>query len=120
MVKLSRAISRGLCQAAAFANSRSKLAWVCAAKSGVVEAEDLGADPGGMGGVGRLVALAAMRRRREVGAVGLHQDAVDRGGGEDLAQLAGFREGGDAGHRQVEAEIERRARPAPARRKSSA
>jgi hypothetical protein len=65
-------------------------------------------------GIGGLVALAAIGRRREVGAVGFDQDPVDRGGGEDGAQIMAFREGGDARHRQVEAEVERgRASAAP-------
>ena len=62
---------------------------------------------GGVGGVGGLVALAAVRLRREVGAVGLDQQPVARGGGEDGAQGSGAAEGGDAGDREVEAEAER-------------
>ena len=62
---------------------------------------------GGVGDVGRLVAPAAVRGGREVGAVGLDQQAVARGGGEDRAQIVGVAEGGDAGDREVEAERER-------------
>ena len=66
-----------------------------------------GHDPRGVGDVGRLVAAAAVRLRREVGAVGLDQQPVARRVGEDRAQLGGAAEGRDAGDRQVEAERER-------------
>ena len=53
--------------------------------------------------VGRLVALAAIRNRRQVGAVGLDQQPIGRRGGGGLAQRFGLREGHDAGNRQEEA-----------------
>ena len=37
--------------------------------------------------IGRFVALAAMGRRREIGRVGFDQNAVNRRGGKDIAQL---------------------------------
>ena len=45
---------------------------------GRVEAEVRGHEPGGVGDVGGLVALAAVRLRREVGAVGLDEQPVAR------------------------------------------
>ena len=61
--------------------------------------------------VRRLVALAAVRHRREERAVGFDQ-AADRAARAraDLAQVAGLRKREDAGQRDVEAELERRAR----------
>ena len=60
----------------------------------------------------RLVALAAVRHRREVGTVGLDQHAVERNAARDLLQLDRVLERDDARERDVEAEVER----APARR----
>ena len=69
-----------------------------------VEAEEPGDDAGGVGGVRGLVALAAVRLRREVRAVGLYQQPVAGRVGEDGAELARAAERGDAGHREIEAE----------------
>ena len=82
------------------------MAVVRAANSSGVEAEVGGHQAGGVGGVGGLVALAAVGLRGEVGAVGLDQQAVARGGGEDGAQVSRAAEGRDAGDREVEAEGE--------------
>jgi hypothetical protein len=45
---------------------------------GLRHAEDLGADARGVHGIGRFVALAAIGRGGEIGAVGFHEDAVER------------------------------------------
>ncbi len=54
-------------------------------------------DAGGRGDEGRLVALAAMRHGREVGRVGLDEQAVERDVAGDVAQFVGVLEGHDAG-----------------------
>ena len=64
------------------------MAVVRAANSAGGEAEVGGHQAGGVGGVGGLVALAAVGLGGEVGAVGLDQQPVARGGGEDGAQVA--------------------------------
>ncbi len=60
----------------------------------------------GMDDESRLVALAAMRHRRQVRRVGLDQDPVERHRSGDGAQLLGLLEGDDPGERQIEAEID--------------
>src|SRR6056297_467334 len=60
-----------------------------------------------MGDISRLVTLSAVRRRREIGAVGFDEDTVDGCCAEYLAQFAGLREGGDAGHREIETQRQR-------------
>src|SRR5262245_56723471 len=57
-----------------------------------------------------LVALAAVRRRREERRVRLDEKAVARNGARDLLDHLGAREREDAGERDVEAERERAAR----------
>jgi hypothetical protein len=51
--------------------------------------------------MGGLVALPAMRNRREIGAVGLDEQAVQRHEGRHLLELGGARKGHDSGQRQV-------------------
>ena len=61
----------------------------------------------------RLVALAAIRHRREIRAVGLDQHAVERHAPRDVLQLDRVLERDDARERDVEAEVERGARDVP-------
>ena len=56
---------------------------------------------------GRLVAAAAMGRRREIGRVGLDQKAVERDVARDGAQILRLLERHDAGKRDHETEAER-------------
>ncbi len=57
---------------------------------------------------GRLVALAAIGYRGEIGGIGLDQQPVERQVAHDRPQLLGVAERDDAGNRDVEAERERR------------
>ena len=59
--------------------------------------------------MGRFVRLAAIGHRRQIGAVGLDQDAIERTGGKDGAQFMRFGECDDPRHRKIEAQIQRRA-----------
>ena len=68
------------------------------------QARDL---PGDVAHPRRLVALAAPRDRREVGAVGLDQHPLEGDALRDLLQLDGVPERDDAGERDVEAELHR-------------
>ncbi len=63
-----------------------------------------------MGHPGGRVGLAAVRHRRQVGAVGLDQAPIQRHEARHLAQLGGGLEGEDARERDVEAEVQRGAR----------
>src|SRR5688572_11332945 len=58
----------------------------------------------------RLIALAPMRHRRQVGTVGFGEQPIERYQLRDLAQLGGLRKRHDAGERNVESEVQRRAR----------
>ena len=60
--------------------------------------------------IGRLVALAAVFAGRQIGRIRLHQQPVERDSLRHLAQGLGLLERHDAGERDVEAEIEPRAR----------
>ena len=62
----------------ALANSRKKLSVVAASSSADADALQLGDLGRGMGDEGRLVGLAALRHRRQVGRVGLDQQPVER------------------------------------------
>ena len=87
-------------------NSRKKFSVVCAGDLVRRDAAGLGQHLGGLDHVGRLAALAAEFAGREIGRVGLDQDAVGRQVRGDGAQLVGFLEGQDAGERHVEAELD--------------
>src|SRR4051794_26811050 len=71
-----------------------------------------GHDPGD---VGRLVALPPVRDRREEGAVGLRQEAIQRHRADGVAQIRGLWKGQDARERDVEPErqacVAKRRRP---------
>jgi hypothetical protein len=58
----------------------------------------------------RLVALAALGHRRQIGCVGFDQEPLERHRGGGLAKRFGLLEGNDTGERDVEAELERRLR----------
>ena len=64
----------------------------------------------GLHHIGRLVALAAVLAGRQIGRVGLHQEAVERHGLRHLAQGLGFLERDDAGEGDVEPQLQPRAR----------
>src|SRR5215470_14645028 len=54
-----------------------------------------------------LIALAAEGRRREIGAVGLDENALERRPGGDRAQLGVLGEGDRPGEGEAETEVER-------------
>ena len=56
--------------------------------------------------VGRLVGFASVRRRRQIGAVGLDQAAVQRHQARHRAQFFSILEGQDAGEGNVEAQVQ--------------
>ena len=56
---------------------------------------------------GRLVALAAIGHRREIGSVGLYEQPVERQVAHDRAQIFGIAEGHDPGDRNVKPERDR-------------
>ena len=64
--------------------------------------------------VRRLVALAAVRHRRQKRAVGFDQQPIERHAARRLAQLRAFGKRHDAGERDVEAQRERRRRASAA------
>ena len=67
-------------------NSRKKFSVVCRAISSGETPRAVGQNLGGFDHVSRLVALAAIRHRREVRRIGLDQDAVGRQCRGDRAQ----------------------------------
>ncbi len=71
------------------------------------QAADLGEPRSDVGDVGRLVALAAKRLGREIGRVGLEQQALERHLAHRGAQLVRALEREDAAEAEVEAELER-------------
>ena len=56
--------------------------------------------------IGRFVATPAMRRRREVGSVGLDQDAVRREFAGDCLEIRCLPEGQDSGERYIESKFD--------------
>ena len=104
-------------------NSRKKFSVVWRAISSNDHAAGLGQHLGGLDHIGRLVALAAELAGREIGRVGLDQEAVGRQRRGDRAQVVGFLEGQDAGERDREAERDgaaRRGRGPPVKQCSTA
>src|SRR5476649_2926650 len=82
---------------------------------GDADALELGDLRGGMGHVGGLIGLAALRDRREVGRIGLHQQPLERNVAHDGAQALGRLEGDDARDRDIQAERQRAPRHLGAR-----
>ena len=106
MVKRKRHAGRRWPARGTLLNRRKKLSVVCARDLLRRHAAGLGQHPGGLDHIGRLAALAAELAGREIGRVGLDQDAVGRQLLGDGAQLVGFLEGQDAGERHVEAKLD--------------
>ena len=88
--------------------------------SSTLDADRFGENRRGVRDIGRLVALAAMRHRREIGRVGLDQQPVVRHVGGDRAQFLGILEGQDAGEGDVAAELDADSGELRGRRKSNA
>src|SRR5439155_11720382 len=75
-----------------------------------VDLEDGGHGPGHVDDEGRLVALAAVRNRRQVRGIGLDDKRLQPETGDDLAQGLRILERHDAGERDEKAEVDARAR----------
>ena len=86
---------------------RSVLARVASASASGVDPARLGDHARRGDDEGRLVAAAAMGRRREIGRVGLDQNAVERNVAGDGAQILRLLERHHAGKRDREPEAER-------------
>ena len=61
-----------------------------------------------MGDKRRLIALTAEGNRRQIRAIGLHQQAVARNAGGNVAQILGVLVGHHAGERDVQAHLQAR------------
>ena len=64
--------------------------------------------PGGVRDIGRLIALAAERHRREIRRVGLHQQTFSGNIARDITDFLGFRECQNTGKADIAAELQRR------------
>ena len=100
---------------AALRNRRRKFAVVRSASASGSRPRTSASTLRGVGDIGRLVALAAERHRREVRRVGLHQQPIRWKIAGDLPQFSGFREGQDAGEADIAAHRDRRLGQRPRR-----
>ena len=101
-------------------NSRKKFSVVISDDFVDAYADRFGQNLGCMGDIGRFVALAAKRDRREIWRIGFDQQPVVRHLGRDRAQFVGILESQYAGKRDIAAEPHAGRGQVPARRKNSA
>ena len=100
---------------AALSNKRKKFSVVTSAKLVRREPAQFRQQRRGMHDESRLVALAAMRHRRQIRRIGLDQHAGRAARPGDAAQLLGLLEGDNAGERDIEAEVRSPSQQVPAR-----
>ena len=98
MVKRNEATSRRLGRLNGLLEETVKIGGGGCGKLGLAYPKHLSTSFGGERGIGRLIASATIGHRGQIGAVGFHQDPVQRRMGENLAQFARFRKGRDALH----------------------